>query len=161
MVWNTSRTLNTYLLMWRELVGICRERIWQLPERDKNGPVCLLLSRTVVACIKGQQCVELALVRQPYRVQSSTWALHILPDKSHWVHSSCRPHVLNLAKVHQVSSGAWRKQRYDNLEGSSPNARALKMFDISNGAGQIAVGVDFIIKGWGEILQQENKNNNR
>lgn len=39
------------------------------------------------------------------------------------------------------------------------NAPALKTFDISNGAGQIEMGVDTSFDGCGSILRQENKNN--
>jgi hypothetical protein len=41
------------------------------------------------------------------------------------------------------------------------NAPALKTFDVSDGAGQIVVGVDASLEGWGAILQQEYENKDR
>ena len=38
------------------------------------------------------------------------------------------------------------------------NDPALKTLDVSDGSGQIVVGVDASLEGWGSILQQENKN---
>ena len=41
------------------------------------------------------------------------------------------------------------------------NAPALKTLDVSNGAGQIVVGVDASLEGWGAILEQEDENKDR
>jgi len=41
------------------------------------------------------------------------------------------------------------------------NASALKRLDVNDGAGQILVGVDASLEGWGAILQQEDKNKDR
>jgi len=35
------------------------------------------------------------------------------------------------------------------------DAPALRMFDVSHGAGQIVVGVEASLKGWGAIFQQD------
>jgi len=41
------------------------------------------------------------------------------------------------------------------------NAPALKTLDVSDGAGQIVVGVDTSSEGWGAISQQEDENKDR
>jgi len=41
------------------------------------------------------------------------------------------------------------------------NAPALKTLDVSDSAGQIVVGVDASLEGWGTILQQEDENKDR
>ena len=41
------------------------------------------------------------------------------------------------------------------------NAPVLKTLDISDGAGQIVVGVDASLEGWGAILHQEDVNKDR
>jgi len=41
------------------------------------------------------------------------------------------------------------------------NVPALKMLDVSDGAGQIVVGVDASLEVWGAILQQEDENKDR
>jgi hypothetical protein len=38
------------------------------------------------------------------------------------------------------------------------NVVDLKMLDISDGTGQIIIGVDASLEGWGAILQQEDEN---
>jgi len=41
------------------------------------------------------------------------------------------------------------------------NAPAFETFEVSNGTGQIVVGVDTSSQGWGAILPQEDNNNDR
>jgi hypothetical protein len=41
------------------------------------------------------------------------------------------------------------------------NAPVLKMLDVRDGAGQIVVGVDASLEGWGTILLQEDEHKDR
>jgi len=45
-----------------------------------------------------------------------------------------------------------------NLKEALCNVAALKMLDISDGAGKIVVQVDTSLEQWGAILQQEDEN---
>jgi len=96
-----------------------RREVWRVLERSKNGRVCLWGSRKVAASVKGWQCVELALVREPYWVQGIFRTLHILSNMDPPVWNSCRPPVLNVVEGRRVSMGDWGNESYGNLEGGS------------------------------------------